>query len=64
MIFDKITKNKLAIILDKIKTNHNIKIIDIQDIKEFKKRNQYGFSIETSKSSTKFYTKYDALTSE
>ena len=50
--------------LDKIKTNHNIKIIDIQDIKEFKKRNQYGFSIETSKSSTKFYTKYDALTSE
>ena len=50
--------------LDKIKTNHNIKIIDIQDIKEFRKRNQYGFSIETSKSSTKFYTKYDALTSE
>jgi hypothetical protein len=32
--------------LDKIKTNHNIKIIDIQDIKEFKKETNTGLALK------------------
>lgn len=51
--------------LDKIKPEQFIRTIDIQDVKlENRRRGQYGFSLETSKFSVKYYTKYEALTNE
>ena len=51
--------------LDKSKPEHYTRTIDIQDVKlENRRKGQYGFSIETSKMVTKYYTRYEALSSE
>ena len=51
--------------LDKKKPDHYIRTIDIQDVKfENRRKEHFTFSIETSRLSTKYYTKYEALTSE
>ena len=51
--------------MDKQKPKHILRTIDIQDARfDYKRKNQYGFSIETSRFSTKYYTKYEALTDE
>ena len=51
--------------LDKSKPEHYTRTIDIQDVKlEHRRKNQYSFSIETSKMVTKYYTRYEALSTE
>ena len=51
--------------LDKAKPEHYTRTIDIQDIKlEFRRKNQYMFTIETSKSITKYFTRHEVLSTE
>lgn len=51
--------------MDKLPADNCVKMIDIQDVKlDLRRKNQYCFVIETSKSSIRYYTKYEALTSE
>jgi hypothetical protein len=50
--------------LDKKKADQVIRTVDIQDVSHDFRKNQYAFSIETSKTAFKFYTKFEALTQE
>jgi hypothetical protein len=51
--------------MDKMKPEIFIRTIDVQDVRlETRRKNQYGFSIETSKAIMKFYTRFEALTAE
>lgn len=51
--------------LDKIKPEQFMRTIDIQDVRlENRRKGQYGFSLETSKFSVKYYTKFEELTNE
>ena len=51
--------------LDKKKPDNYIRIIDIQHVSiDNRRKNQYVFSIETSKHTARYYTKYEALTNE
>lgn len=51
--------------LDKKSPRHSIKLVDIQVVNiDLKRNNHYFFSIETHKSTLKYYTKFEALTLE
>ena len=51
--------------MDKKTPSQTIRTLDIQDVRfEVRRKNQYGFCIETSKISCKYYTRYEALTEE
>ena len=51
--------------LDKAKPEHYTRTIDIQEVKlEYRRKNQYVFSIETSRSVTKYFTRYEVLSLE